>query len=141
MDARGLMQLLPRTARELAGPADAGRLRLTDPATNVALGTLLLARLLERYGGSRLKALAAYNAGEDAVGKWERRYAGRDDDEFAELISYRETRDYVKAVLRGYRIYTRLYAGSPPATSLGSPPKAPFDMITMTSPERAESSR
>ena len=59
-----------------------------------------------------MKVLAAYNAGEDAVAKWERRYAGRDTDEFVELISYRETRDYVKTVLTNYRRYKRLYAAS-----------------------------
>jgi soluble lytic murein transglycosylase len=59
-----------------------------------------------------VKVLAAYNAGEDAVAKWERRYAGRDSDEFVELISYRETRDYVKTVLANYRRYKRLYAAS-----------------------------
>jgi soluble lytic murein transglycosylase-like protein len=113
--AHGLMQLLPSTAREVAaglgGPPPSGR-ALHDPAVNVELGTAYLARLLERYGGSRVKALAAYNAGEDAVAKWERRYAGRDVDEFVELISYRETRDYVKAVLANYRRYRRLYAAS-----------------------------
>ena len=139
--ARGLMQLLPATARQETG-ADAARPVLEDIATNVDLGTRLLARLLAKYDGSRVKALAAYNGGEDAVAKWERRYAGREADEFAELISYRETRDYVKAVLRNYRTYRRLYAQpSPATTSPGSPPKAPFDMMAMTSPGRAEASR
>jgi len=101
----------------------------------------MAASLLEQYGGSRVKALAAYNAGEDAVAKWERRYAGRDVDEFVELISYRETRDYVKAVLRNYRLYRRLYAPSDSATSEGSPPNAPFDITTITSPGRAEETR
>jgi soluble lytic murein transglycosylase len=144
-DAHGLMQLLPRTAREIA--ASAGRppptpAALHDTATNIELGTRLLRRLLDRSGGSRVKALAAYNAGEDAVAKWEQRYAGRPDDEFVELISYRETRDYVKAVIRNYQVYRRLY-GAPNAsvTSPGSPPKAPFDMITSTSPARAVSTR
>jgi soluble lytic murein transglycosylase len=108
---------------------------------NVDLGTSLLRRLLDRYGGSRVKALAAYNAGEDAVGRWEKRYAGRPDDEFVELISYRETRDYVKAVIQHYEVYRQLYAPSASATSLGNPPKEPLDMMTMTSPDRAESSR
>jgi soluble lytic murein transglycosylase len=147
-DARGLMQLLPSTARELRRAASAPpppHAALHEAATNIDLGVTLLARLLERYGGSPVKALAAYNAGEDAVAKWERRYAGRDEDEFVELISYRETRDYVKAVLRNHRLYRRLYAEPPAAsasaTSLGSPPKAPFDMTTTTSPGRAEASK
>ena len=109
--------------------------------TNVDLGTSLLRRLLDRYGGSRVKALAAYNAGEEAVAKWERRYGGRPDDEFVELISFRETRDYVKSVLTHYEVYRQLYAPSASATSLGSPPKEPLDIITMTSPDRADDSK
>ena len=100
-----------------------------------------LRQLLDRYNGSRVKALAAYNAGPDAVAKWERRYGGRDADEFVELITYRETRDYVKAVLRNYRIYRLLYVESPSTTSDGRPPNAPFDMIAMTSPGRADATR
>ena len=111
-DAHGLMQLMPATARQLARDAP-DRRRLHDPALNVALGTALLRKLLDRYDGSVVKALAAYNAGEDAVAKWERRYGSRPDDEFVELVSFRETRDYVKAVLRNYRMYTRIYSPAP----------------------------
>ena len=89
-----------------------------------------------------MKAVAAYNGGEDAVAKWERRYAGREPDEFVELISFRETRDYVKAVLRNQRVYRLLYAApSSPATSVGSPPNAPFDMTSTTSPRWLVASR
>jgi soluble lytic murein transglycosylase len=142
-DARGLMQLMPATARELSreGGQPVDRAALFQPDVNVDLGTTLLARLLVRYDGSSAKALAAYNAGQDAVAKWERRYGEREKDEFVELISYRETRDYVKAVLRNYRLYRRLYAPSDSATSAGSPPNAPFDITTMTSPGRAEATR
>ena len=143
-DAHGLMQLLPRTAREVA--ADAGLTTAEARAlhavtTNVRLGTTLLRRLLDRYDGSSAKALAAYNAGEDAVAKWERRYGPRPDDEFTELISYRETRDYVKLVLQNLQVYRQLYAASPLATSFGSPPNAPFDMMTTTSPGALVASR
>ncbi|HUE31247.1 MAG TPA: transglycosylase SLT domain-containing protein [Verrucomicrobiae bacterium] len=138
--ARGLMQLLPATARQLA-PAGAAP-ALEDVATNIDLGTRLLARLLRQYEGAVVKALAAYNGGEDAVAKWERRYARRAPDEFVELISFRETRDYVKSVLRNCRAYRRIYVAESPATSsAGSPPKAPFDMTAMTSPGRAEATR
>ena len=140
-DAQGLMQLLPRTARDVAPdagltPADARALHAVP--TNVRLGTTLLRRLLDKYDGSSAKALAAYNAGEDAVTKWEKRYGPRPDDEFTELISYRETRDYVKFVLQNLQVYRQLYVGSvavsPVATSFGNPPNAPFDMMTTTSP-------
>ena len=142
--ARGLMQLLPATARQLAADGAPPRAEpaLEDVGTNIGLGTRLLARLLRQYDGATAKALAAYNGGEDAVAKWERRYAGRAPDEFVELISFRETRDYVKSVVRNYRAYRRLYAAASPATtSVGSPPKAPFDMMAMTSPGRAEATR
>lgn len=143
-DAHGLMQLLPHTAREVAESAGRpvpDRSALHDPATSVELGTLLLHRLLERHGGSRAKALAAYNAGNDAVAKWERRYPGRPEDEFVELISFRETRDYVKAVIGNYQTYRWVYRDRPSTTSAGRPPNAPFDMITMTSPGAADSTR
>ena len=91
--------------------------------TNVDLGTSLLRRLLDRYGGSRVKALAAYNAGEDAVAKWERRYGDRPDDEFVELISFRETRDYVKSVLTHYEVYRQLYAPE----RVGDEPRQPAE--------------
>ena len=139
--ARGLMQLMPATARRVAG-TDSVPPHLEDPSRNVRLGVTLLAQLLEHYGGSRVKALAAYNGGEDAVAKWERRYAGREPDEFVELISFRETRDYVKTVVRNHRLYRELYAvPSAATTSAGSPPNAPFDMMTMTSPSRAVATR
>ncbi len=147
-DAHGLMQLLPTTAREVAAtrglPApDRPTLHRVEP--NVTLGTTLLRRLLDRYQGSTVRALAAYNAGEDAVAKWDRRYGTRPDDEFVELISFRETRDYVKSVLGHYEVYRQLYevedAPSPDATSDGRPPNAPLDMITMTSPGWAEDTR
>ena len=139
-DAHGLMQLLPATARELTGTPPT-RAALHDVAVNVDLGTALLARLLSRYSGSTVKALAAYNAGEDAVAKWERRYATREEDEFVELISFRETRDYVKAVLRNWGAYRRLYSDNASATSAGNPPNAPFDMMATTSPARAVETR
>src|SRR6185295_1580946 len=86
--------------------------QLLDPMTNITLGTRYLRQLLDRYDGNLAKALAAYNGGEDAVAKWERRVPGAATDEFVETISYRETRHYVKQVLGNYRRYRRLY-GAP----------------------------
>jgi soluble lytic murein transglycosylase len=107
--ARGLMQLMPRTAARLAsGPVDLRA--LADPATSIALGTRELGRLLARYGGDVAKAAAAYNAGEAAVDKWIARDPGLEPDVFVETIGFRETRKYVKAVLANLRRYQRLYA-------------------------------
>ncbi len=111
-DARGLMQLLLSTAqrvaaqRDLPSPAD----RLEDPEVNIALGTAYLGELMRRYDGDPRRALAAYNGGEEAVGRWQQRFGHLPADEFVESITYRETRDYVKRVLGNYRAYRQLYA-------------------------------
>ena len=83
--AQGLMQLMPGTANAL-GVSDP-----FDPAQNLDGGTRHLGTLVARYGGDLTKALAAYNAGEAAVA----RHGG--------VPPYRETRDYVRHVLRRYK--------------------------------------
>jgi hypothetical protein len=83
--ARGLMQLMPKTASSL-GVSDA-----FDPAQNLDGGTRHLGQLLTLYGGDLARALAAYNAGEGAV----LRHGG--------VPPYRETRAYVTKVLEQYR--------------------------------------
>ena len=108
-NAYGLMQLLPTTAAQLTHlPLNAGS-ALTDPGLNIRLGTTYLRGLLERYRGSLILALGAYNAGERAADKWLARFGELQPDEFIENISYGETRRYVKLVLRNYRTYVRLY--------------------------------
>jgi soluble lytic murein transglycosylase-like protein len=82
--AKGLMQLMPKTAAEL-GVADA-----FDPATNIDGGTRHLQALLRMYRGDVRRALAAYNAGAGAVA----RHGG--------VPPYRETQEYVRKVLRRY---------------------------------------
>jgi soluble lytic murein transglycosylase len=112
--ALGLMQLLQSTAAQVARrlrlqPPD--RERLFDPGLNVALGTQYLKDLLQRYSNNLVKAIAAYNAGENAVARWEKQIGPVEEDEFIERISYAETRLYVKLVLRNLRIYRKLYGG------------------------------
>jgi soluble lytic murein transglycosylase len=110
--ALGLMQLLPSTARRTArqlGLADPRPEQLFDPELNLTLGISHLKELLQRYGGNQVKALAAYNAGERAVERWERQISTDDEEEFVERITYAETLTYVKLVLRNHRIYRRLY--------------------------------
>jgi soluble lytic murein transglycosylase-like protein len=99
--ALGLMQLMPCTARGLGVDP-------MVPAQAVDGAARMLAGLLHRFGSTEL-AVAAYNAGENAVDKWRTRYPGLAPDEFVESISFRETRTYVKLVLRDYRTYRRLY--------------------------------
>jgi len=79
-----LMQLMPATAREL------GVGNVLDPGQNVDGGSRYLRKMLDEHGGDLSLALAAYNAGPNAV----RRYGG--------VPPYRETRDYIGRVLRIY---------------------------------------
>jgi soluble lytic murein transglycosylase len=109
-NARGLMQLIPSTAKKMASQRgiDPEAIRLYDPAVNVELGTAYLKNLLEMFGGDSFRAVAAYNAGEHAVSKWISEFSGP-DDEWVENIAYKETRDYVKKVIGGRREYLLLY--------------------------------
>jgi len=110
--ALGLMQLIPptaaRVAKQLGLPTPSPE-TLFQPEVNIALGTQYLKDLLQRYSNNWFKALAAYNAGEAAVDRWEKEIATEDIEEFVERIPYVETRGYVKLVLRNHRIYKRLY--------------------------------
>jgi soluble lytic murein transglycosylase len=110
--ALGLMQLLPSTAARVAkgiGLAPFSSDRLFEPEINLTLGTQYLKDLLQRYSNNWFKAIAAYNAGEAAVDRWEKEIATDDIEEFVERIPYSETRGYVKLVMRNHRIYKQLY--------------------------------
>ncbi len=117
--ARGLMQLMPHTAAQVARgnrfPFGSSAL-LEVPEVNVRLGTTYLAELLRDNGGSLTLTLAAYNAGSQQVRRWVERYGVTDEEEFTENIPYTETRNYVKRVLGSYQRYATLYA--PRAESL-----------------------
>jgi soluble lytic murein transglycosylase len=109
-NARGLMQLIPSTARKMASQQglDSGAIHLYDPSVNVELGTAYLKNLFEMFHGDAFRAVAAYNAGESAVSKWNAQSPGA-DDEWVENIAYKETREYVKKVIGGRREYLLLY--------------------------------
>jgi soluble lytic murein transglycosylase len=109
--AYGLMQLLPKTAARVTRVSSVPVSSLIDPDFNIDAGTSYLRQLLDLYNGNATMAVAAYNAGENAVDKWRVRYTDLEPDEFVESISFRETRNYVKLVMRNYRTYRRLYAG------------------------------
>jgi soluble lytic murein transglycosylase len=111
--AIGLTQLMLPTAQQVARRLKLpkpDRDALTDPETSIRIGAAYLGQLLRRYGGGPAQALAAYNAGEGAVGRW--RAGGRDGDldEWVEEIPFDETRGYVKRVLRSDASY-RLLSG------------------------------
>ncbi len=111
--ARGLMQLMPATAKKMAKKLRVkyNSRRLTrDPDYNMKLGSAYLARLLDRYDGSHILALAAYNAGPSRVRSWIRahgdpRKPGIDPINWVERIPFNETRNYVQRVLEGLVIY------------------------------------
>lgn len=110
--AVGLMQVLPSTAEEIARQSGGKEYVLRDlqrPGVNVLYGSYYLRRLLDRYGGSELEAIAAYNAGQTNVDRWAdaARQAGRPFD--ARVIPYGETRDFVAEVERLRAIYDRIY--------------------------------
>jgi soluble lytic murein transglycosylase len=107
--ATGLAQLMPTTAEWVFKnvPDYAGR-PLTDPATNLQLGAWYLAYTHRVFDGGSMYAVAAYNGGPGAVGKWKKGFGG-DPDEFVENIPYSETRLYVKKVFSSYWNYVRLY--------------------------------
>lgn len=113
--AVGLLQIIPATAGRLAAllalPEPLGD-QLEDPRVNIALGAGYLALLLERFG-EPLAAVAAYNAGPDAVLRWSRDRPGLPLDEWVESIPYRETRQYVRAVVENWA-GARAAAGEPP---------------------------
>lgn len=111
--AMGLMQLMPNTANRFArrlGMGSVDRADLFQGEVNVRLGVAYVGDLLRDYKGNRIHAVAAYNAGREAVKRWIASFGHRDPDEFVELISYKETRRYVKRVITSYRIYLDLHS-------------------------------
>jgi soluble lytic murein transglycosylase len=108
--AVGLMQLMPPTAREVAGSLGVGysEADLRNPETNVVLGTTYLASMVRRF--ERVEGvLSAYNAGPGRMRQWEGQAAYRDTDVFTEQIPFDETRNYVKSIQRYARVYAALY--------------------------------
>jgi len=108
--ARGVMQLMPATARFAADgtPYGAGHRELLDPQINITLGQNYLAHLMgtDAIGGNLFLLLAAYNGGPKAVARWQHG-AGSDNDPllFIENIPSRQTRQFVERVLTNYWIY------------------------------------
>ena len=101
--AVGLMQLTPSTAKGIAQYTGGSRFRvsdLTDPDINMRYGAWYLGHLMSKYKNERL-ALAAYNAGQENVDRWQKEHVG---------IQFSETRDYVDKVERLKKIYRRAYA-------------------------------
>jgi soluble lytic murein transglycosylase len=115
--ARGLMQLMPATARSVARRLKIrhSTRRLTaDPRHNVNLGASYINGLLEDFDGSLILALAAYNAGPHRVRRWlrengdPRRLDTPDTIDWIEQIPFKETRNYVQRVIENLPLYHHL---------------------------------
>ena len=102
-NARGLMQLLPSTAKYINRSTVSSR-RLYEPSTNINLGTKYLKYLEGKTNGNQVLATASYNAGYHRVRKWLPDQA-MPAELWIELIPYRETRDYVKNVFAYRQVY------------------------------------
>lgn len=112
--ARGLMQLMPVTAEQIA--TETGFLTefsaddLDVPFYNLELGANYLARQLFVFGGDPYLALAAYNAGPGNVMRWQELSKNADQDLFLSTIRFLETRVYVRRITEIHNLYRMIYA-------------------------------
>ena len=116
-NAYGLMQLLPSVGKSMArqeGMSHFETFQLLDPATNIRLGTRYLRQTLDKFGGVREYALAAYDAGDDRVIEWQAAGPYQGMDEFVESIPFTETREYVEAIERNIETYKEIDAVASP---------------------------
>jgi soluble lytic murein transglycosylase len=114
--AVGLSQLMPSTAKDVAGRLmGMRRYDILDPATNLAIGAYYLSHLLSRTADIP-QALFAYNGGLTRVKRWAA--AGKDlpRDLFVESVPIQETRHYLRKVLVSSVLYGYLYDGKEPAS-------------------------
>lgn len=120
--ACGLMQVMPRTGKQLARQLrlSYAKKKLFQPEFNLRLGTTHLARLVREFGSVEA-ALAAYNAGENRVYSWQAGRTYREPAEFVETIPFTETREYVQIVLRNREIYRSLYGHAASASAAAAP--------------------
>lgn len=118
--ARGLLQLMPATARQLAKKAGLpySPARLTsDAGYNATLGAAFLGEQLDRFDGSYVLTFAGYNAGPSRAAQWVAKYGdprGKDLDavvDWIERIPYTETRSYVQRVMENYEVYRMRLSG------------------------------
>ncbi|ESW92363.1 lytic transglycosylase [Mesorhizobium sp. LSJC269B00] len=118
--ARGLLQLMPGTAKQLAKKAGLSfsQDRLTsDAGYNATLGAAFLGEQLDRFGGSYVLTFAGYNAGPNRASQWVAKYGdprGKGIDavvDWIERIPYTETRSYVQRVMENYEVYKMRISG------------------------------
>ena len=110
-DAQGLLQMIPattqRVAKALGLPYDPGR--LYDPEFNVQTGSWYIGHLLSKFRGQIPIGAGSFNSGPRPVMRWLDKNGDRPIDEFVELVSYTQTREYMKKVTENYARYVYLY--------------------------------
>lgn len=113
-NAIGLMQLMEETAKDVAKKNQIEindeniKEELCDVNKNIELGTCYLSMLMEKYQNKEV-ALAAYNAGTGTVDGWLEKGIIKKDGTDIEKVPYKETNNYVRKILRDYKIYEDLY--------------------------------
>ena len=115
--ARGLMQLMPFTARKVAQNLNVKYYKsalTSNPEYNILLGTTYIKSLIKKFKGSLPLALAGYNAGPRRVEIWIKRYGNPLKNQISmidwiESIPIYETRNYVKKVITNYRVYKSIF--------------------------------
>ncbi len=116
--ARGLMQLMPRTAKDVAKKINVryDERNLTNPKYNMQLGTTFATQQIARFDGSYVLALAGYNAGPGRVREWIEKFGDPRDPivdpiDWIELIPINETRNYVQRIMESLQVYRSKLAG------------------------------
>ncbi|MCI9015622.1 MAG: lytic transglycosylase domain-containing protein [Clostridia bacterium] len=110
--AIGLMQLMDATAEEIARKLNITfqeKSSLYNPELNIQLGVKYFSNLLKEYNNNQLLALTAYNAGIGNVKNWIEQGIIKPDGSDIENIPFKETNNYVRKILRDYKIYKELY--------------------------------
>lgn len=108
--AKGLMQLMDTTAQEIAQKIGLkiDEENVLEPEYNIQLGTYYISILIKKYNCIEL-ALAAYNAGSGNVDSWIENDILKEDGSNIENIPFKETNNYVRKILRDYKIYCELW--------------------------------
>ena len=106
-NAKGLMQIIPPTARAIASDLKVQSYSLNDPSVSIRFGCYYFTKLLNDFNSVPL-SLAGYNAGPVRAKRWIKQDPNYEIDEFIELIPYNETRNYVKSILNRRIIYKKL---------------------------------
>ena len=132
--ARGLMQLMPNTARRFKRRLN--KRKLHNPDLNLNIGIRYLKQLIRKYNGNMVYTLAAYNAGEGRIKRWRKKIFVSDDPLLMiESIPFKETRYYVKLIYRNIFFYNLLKK----KPSLDIPLEESFQ-IEMTSRDESQKS-